>query len=197
MEATTISQPKDGCLRTQTCKVYIRNPVLVGRISRSSHLAVVLGTHSNHGAIFFCGSRPKYLVVKSPKLWPASAATMRISYFRSHRIWNTLRIFLRETALGQHKLKLFTGTKTDAKTKLGNSDPMYIPCDWRLTQKVPETSCNYNSKREEIKLQNGTPQLSICSIGPPSNLAENMATECLPQLELCLLFLLLQFFRVL
>ena len=44
-------------------------------------------------------SRPRYLVVKSPKLWPASAATIRISYFRSERIWNTLRIFLRETAL--------------------------------------------------------------------------------------------------
>ena len=30
----------------------VRNPVLVGGISRISHLAVVLGTHSNHGAIF-------------------------------------------------------------------------------------------------------------------------------------------------
>ena len=29
------------------------NPVLVRRICGSSHLAVVLGTHSNHGAFFF------------------------------------------------------------------------------------------------------------------------------------------------
>ena len=31
----------------------VRNLVLVGRIRRSSHLAVVLGAHSNHGAVFF------------------------------------------------------------------------------------------------------------------------------------------------
>ena len=34
----------------------VRNHVLVGGIGRSSYLAVVLGAHSNHGAVFFVQS---------------------------------------------------------------------------------------------------------------------------------------------
>ena len=173
----TISQPKDGCLTTLTCKVYqsvrlSKEPCPCGRNKQKQSSRRSAWYTQQSWCHVLCAAAPG-IRWSNPRSFRQHLQPPSGYHIFGHIESGTLCGFsLERRHSGNINSSFPQAPKRDAKTKLGNTDPMDLPCDWRLTQ----SSCNYK-KRKETKLENGTPQLSICSIGPPSNLAENMATR--------------------